>query len=442
MTDLPALRPPAALGRIAGRLEEAGFEAWAVGGAIRDVLVGRPGVDWDLATDAHPDEVRRLFRRTVPLGVDHGTLGVMGDDEVLYEVTTFRLDVETDGRHAVVEFADSVDDDLARRDFTINAIAWRPATGEVRDPHGGIADLEDRVLRAVGDPGLRFAEDYLRVLRGLRFAGEYGLTIEPETQSALEGAIAGLDHLSAERVREELLKVLAGARPSVALRLYRAHGVLQPWYPEIAAAPDDAWEAALSTIDAIRPHRLFLRVVRLLLCVDENAGPVESGAGIVLRRLRFSNADIRLGSHLTDHYTPFVGPLDAAASLREWLHEVGVEHARDLFRLHVAAARAAGSEDERRALAYTWRRVHEEMLAGAAVSTSQLAVDGQDLLDLGLPRGPLIGLMLDELLAQVIESPERNERSTLLDAARELIELGGLDRLGEGNHAPEAGDPG
>ncbi len=175
--DLPAeagaFHPPDGFLAIAERLEAGGFEAWGVGGAIRDAHMGVDRADWDIATDARPAQVRGLFPRTVPLGIEHGTVGVIAGDGTMYEVTTFRRDVETDGRHAVVEFAESIDEDLSRRDFTINAVAWRPATGELRDPFRGLADLDRGVLRAVGDPEQRFAEDYLRVLRGLRFAGRY-----------------------------------------------------------------------------------------------------------------------------------------------------------------------------------------------------------------------------------------------------------------------------
>ncbi|MBT8462426.1 MAG: hypothetical protein KJO44_07850 [Gemmatimonadetes bacterium] len=425
-------QPPEALLEIAGRLESAGCQAWAVGGAIRDAIHGLPRADWDLATDARPEEVRQLFPRTVPLGLEHGTVGVLGEDDAMYEVTTFRLDVETDGRHAVVEFATQIEDDLARRDFTINAIAWRPATDDLQDPYCGIEDLRAGILRAVGDPATRFAEDYLRVLRAFRFAGAYDLEIEPETLSALRVAAIHLDRLSAERVREELLKVLAAPIPSRSLRMYADHGTLMGWYAEIAgAASGPGWDDALDAIDVLAPHRKFLRVVRLLLC--GGAGEEASAsAEALLRRLKFSNLDIRRGTHLVHHYQPLVHPADGSATLREWLHTVGPEHSRDLFRLHFAAARASRSEDGQRALVYTWRRVHEELVGNAPVSVGQLSIDGSDLLALGLPRGPLIGLMLDELLAQVIESPERNDRETLLEAARELIALGGLDLLESG----------
>ena len=168
-------------------LERAGFEAWCVGGAVRDALLGDPNADFDLATSATPDVVRRLFPRTVPVGLRFGTIGVLDRARRLHEVTTFRKDVETDGRHAVVEFGVSLEDDLARRDFTINALAYHPLRHEWRDPFNGRADLTTGVIRAVGDPSGRFREDYLRILRGLRFASRlgFGMAYDPATARTL-----------------------------------------------------------------------------------------------------------------------------------------------------------------------------------------------------------------------------------------------------------------
>ncbi|MDT8342398.1 MAG: CCA tRNA nucleotidyltransferase, partial [Longimicrobiales bacterium] len=274
---------------IVSRLETEGYETWAVGGAVRDALLGHPSGDWDLATRAPPEEVRRLFRRTVPVGVEHGTVGVLAREGTLYEVTTFRRDVETTGRHAVVAFAETLAEDLARRDFTVNAIAWHPVRGEWADPHGGAADLERRRLRTVGEPGERFAEDYLRVLRALRFAGRFGLEVAPGTWSALCAAVPHLGRLSSERVREELWKVLAGdATPARSLELYRRSGALAALYPELArvaeasgAAGDEgaagegrgsapegaaapAWDRTLAVLTAVRRHRPLLRLAVLL----------------------------------------------------------------------------------------------------------------------------------------------------------------------------------
>lgn len=428
------LRPPASFLEIADRLEEEGFEAWAVGGAVRDELLGHVRKDWDLATNARPEEVRALFRRTVPLGLEHGTVGVIASDGQMFEVTTFRLDVETDGRHAVVAFADRVEDDLARRDFTINALAWRPATNELQDPFGGRGDLESGRLRAVGDPARRFAEDHLRVLRGLRFAGRFGLACDPETDEALRDAVPLLPRLSAERVREELLKVLTGPAPAASLGLYADVGALNSWYPELAghACRGTDWSRSLRSLECIRPHRPLLRLVRMLRVIPDDGDAGATAVERLMLRLRFSKAETRRAGILYRHYLPLVHPADSSARLREWLAEVGREHARDLFRLHFADARAADSEEGARGLALTWRRVHGELIAGSPLGLGDLAVNGDDLLQLGLPRGPLVGLMLDELLAQVLEAPELNNRVELLARARELIEMGGLDRLTSG----------
>lgn len=449
--ELAELHPPPELLRVAETLESRGFEAWAVGGAVRDALLGVTRADWDLATDAWPRDVRRIFRRTVPIGIEHGTVGVLGEDAVLYEVTTFRRDVRTDGRHAVVEFARSIDEDLARRDFTMNALAWRPATGELRDPFRGREDLGRGVLRAVGEPGERFAEDYLRVLRGLRFAGRFRLEIEGRTWEALRAAASGLERLSAERVREELMKVLADRRPSAALRLYGEAGALSAWYPELARAAEEEgrWELNLGAVDAIPPSRPLLRLARWLIPVG---GDGESRAGRgegLLRRLKFSNADTRCVVHLLRHYQPFPSPVDSGAQLREWLSEVEAGAVRDLFRLHFADARAAGAEEKGRYLVAAWRRVHQELLAGPPLDLADLALRGDDLIALGVPQGPAVGILLDELHAEVLEDPAMNEREALLARARELMaigHLGGAGGAGEGDAsggepAGRAGDP-
>ncbi|MDQ3555556.1 MAG: CCA tRNA nucleotidyltransferase, partial [Gemmatimonadota bacterium] len=289
------IRAPAEVVRIVRRLEEAGFSTWAVGGAVRDTLAGGTPGDWDLATAARPAEVRRLFRRTVPVGIEHGTVGVLGSDGEMYEVTTFRRDVETDGRHARVRFADTLEEDLERRDFTVNAVAWHPLTGEIRDPHAGVADLQGGVLRTVGDAAQRFREDRLRVLRALRFAGRFGLRVEPATWTAAREAADHLAILSAERVRDELRKMLEQVDPpSASLALYAESGVLAALLPELGATAEaGGWPMVLSAVDALPRHRPLLRLAALL----HRAGGVReapraaAAARELLRRLRSSNVD-------------------------------------------------------------------------------------------------------------------------------------------------------
>src|SRR6478609_228671 len=198
--------PPAVL-TIATRLQDAGHDTWCVGGAVRDALLGTPQSDFDLATAATPEQLIALFKRTVPVGVEFGTVGVFGDDRVLHEVTTFRHDVSTDGRRAVVKWGATIDEDLARRDFTINAIAYHPIRHEWKDPFGGVTDLlEKKEVRAVGAASERFREDYLRILRGARFAARFRFCIAKETWAAMTEHAAGMVGLSAERVREEWFK--------------------------------------------------------------------------------------------------------------------------------------------------------------------------------------------------------------------------------------------
>ena len=198
--------------RITRTLADAGHDVWCVGGAVRDVVLGLESVDVDLATSALPQQVRSLFRRTVPVGVDHGTVAVLDADNTAHEVTTFRRDVETDGRHAVVEFGASIEEDLARRDFTINAMAFHPIRGVWCDPFDGAADLAHGIVRAVGDPTQRFKEDHLRILRAIRFACRFDFEIDADTWSAARQLVKSTRHLSAERVREEWWKGLVTAR--------------------------------------------------------------------------------------------------------------------------------------------------------------------------------------------------------------------------------------
>jgi len=439
--DLPI---PVAVKAIAARLEEAGFETWAVGGGVRDSLLGQSPQDWDLATAAHPRQVRKLFPRTVPIGIEHGTVGVLDDVGVMHEVTTFRRDVETTGRHAVVEFADRVEEDLARRDFTINAIAWHPLRGELFDPFGGERDLEARRLRTVGSPQERFAEDYLRVLRALRFAGQLDMDIDPQTWEALPAAAPRLPSLSGERVREELWKVLEKSRrPSRALDLYREAGALEVLYPELAAlvglresdADADVWTRSLGAADALPPSRPLLRLAALLHGVgmpparsrDLRGGyrftghptMAERPVRAIMERLRASNAHtekvVRLVA-LQEHLFP---PDADGAMVRRWLRDVGPSLVNDLFRLRIALHRARSGDSPAPDLVERWRLARAVLRQRPPLQVGDLAIGGAQLRGLGLRPGPEFGRILGELLELVIERPELNTEGTLLERVRE-----------------------
>ncbi len=438
------LRPPGAVRWICRELEKAGYETWAVGGAVRDALAGRPSGDWDLASAASPNRVRRIFRRTVPIGIDHGTVGVIAGDGVMYEVTTFRRDVETTGRHAVVAFADTVDEDLARRDFTINAVAWHPLRKVLYDPYGGAADLKQGILQTVGEPEERFAEDYLRVLRALRFAGTFRLQVECATWRALVGAVARLDVLSPERVREEMEKILTGREPpSAALALYAASGALAHRYPELdrqvgwsqEGRGGDLWSHALRTVDLLSPHRPALRWVALLAGAGEpeDGGPEDGepaahspgrrgllGAAALLERLRSSNARIQQVAGLVEFVRRPPGAGAPDADLRRWLSQVGRERLPDLIRIWIAELRSDelvgdGGEGawERGKLERLVRRLRATARAPVALTTDELAFSGRDLIQMGYRPGPRFGELLRALLDRVLDDPTLNDRETL-----------------------------
>jgi len=416
---------PKAVRWITRTLEEAGHETWTVGGGVRDAYLGRDTAEWDLATHARPQQVRRIFRRTVPVGIEHGTVGVLARDGTMYEVTTFRRDVATDGRHAVVAFAETLEEDLARRDFTVNAIAWHAVREELRDPFGGVRDLERRVLRTVGDPAARFGEDYLRILRGLRFAGLFSMDIEAATWSALCEGVERLPRLSAERIREELLKVLGSdPAPERALELYAESGSLAVLYPELdelrnlpsaaGAGAVSFWALALRSAAFIPVGRPYLRLAALLRPVEARS------AAALLVRLRLSNAQTdEIGRLAGAAPLPPSGASDA--DVRRWLSEHGAERLASVGRLDLARARAEcelGLPDRVPEVVAAWLRAREIRAADPPLTVSDLALDGRGLIALGLEPGPEFGRLLEELLAWVLEDPERNVEERL--AARAL----------------------
>ncbi|MBA3521699.1 MAG: CCA tRNA nucleotidyltransferase [Gemmatimonadales bacterium] len=388
------LEVPEEVLEIARTLERAGHEAWCVGGALRDALLHNPHSDYDFATSARPEEVQALFRRTAAVGVKYGTVGVLDRHRVLHEVTTFRRDVATDGRHAVVEYGVTLEDDLARRDFTINAIAYHPLRHEWRDPFDGAQDLARGVVRAVGDPAERFREDYLRILRAVRFAARFGFTIEPDTWLAANAAAPGITRLSAERVRDEWLKGLGTARNVTELvRLWTTIGAAAIWLPELGDA-----ETVPPPADAVAAPRDAV-LLTILLTRDPEAA---------LRRLKASNSDIRRAAAAA------AGPESPAASdpvaVRRWLSAVGGA-ANDLLALWTLRH---AREPE---WAQPMRAVRER---GDPLSRTDLAITGRDLQAIGAS-GRRIGEILGLLLERVLAAPELNSRDALLALAREKL---------------------
>ena len=395
----PAELPvPGEVMRIAERLEAAGHEAWCVGGSVRDALLGRSGGDFDIATSAHPREVQQLFRRTVAVGVKFGTVGVLDRHGCMHEVTTFRHDVTTDGRHAVVQYGASLEDDLARRDFTINAIAYHPLRREWRDPFDGAGDLAAGMVRAVGRPADRFREDYLRILRALRFAARLDFRIEQATWAAAQEHAPGLEQLSAERVRDEWFKSLRTARAIERLvDLWWASGAAAVRLPELATPGQVSAMRGIAATGLGERDPVLLTAV---LCRD---------AATVLERLRASNSDIERARALAE--LPDAPGSVSPADVRRWLARVGAA-ADDIIAVAVLRHGAPPA----------WTApVTAVRERGDPLGRRDLAVTGDDLRAAGLPPGPRLGAVLDRLLDAVLEDPSLNRRDVLMSRARELL---------------------
>jgi tRNA nucleotidyltransferase/poly(A) polymerase len=427
LTGTPSLDPPPAVRRIAARLADAGFETWCVGGAVRDALLGQSHADWDLATAAIPTEVQSLFDRTVPHGIEFGTVGVLDRAGIMHEVTTFRRDVRHDGRHAVVEYGVSLDEDLARRDFTINAIAFSPASGEIRDPFGGRQDLEQGIVRAVGDPRARMVEDRLRALRAFRFAGRFGFAIEPETWKAIVESAPFLPRLSRERVRQEIEKTMDQVvRPSRSFELWRRSGAFQSLIPSLARVPDVAFVAAdfIGMPDATsRPERAQARARNRLATLFLDLSADETRA--TLEDLRASNRQTDWVTHQVECWHALGGSLRAAAAagnatdaaIRRAAATIGRTYFADFMRVAVSRWSAEG-ETKLPAVASAYRR-GTRIAFRDPLAVGDLAIDGSDLMELGIPAGPAIGSLLRRLLEVVIEDPSKNHREVLFSLAKE-----------------------
>lgn len=385
MTFPPQLPIPPEVLKIAKKLEDAGYETWCVGGAIRDNLLGLENHDFDLTTAAPPAEVQKLFKRTVPVGIAHGTVAVLDANNQPHEVTTFRKDIKSDGRHAVVEFGVSLMDDLARRDFTINAIAYHPTTHDWRDPFQGEEDLGNKLIRSVGDPNWRFQEDYLRILRALRFSARFGFRIHSRTLDAAKANAQGLAQLSAERVRDEWFKGIQTARKvSKLVALWRDVGATRIWLPEIGGAGSREQGA----VDNLPRDPVLITA---FLAKDPAS---------VLTRLKCAKSDIERGRAIGAWRDKYPDAKDAVA-IRRWLSGVG-EYVDDLLALLPAP---------RSPLPKAVERIRS---AGDPLTLKDLAVRGDDLIAAGVRPGPAVGETLQRFLAEVLEDPARNTKEYLL----------------------------
>lgn len=427
-------------------LQKGSYKAYLVGGGLRDSLLDRRVSDWDVATDARPTEVTRLYPRTVPTGAAHGTITVLTDGGAV-EVTTFRQEGRySDLRHPdSVQFVDDVKDDLARRDFTINAIAYDPLVEKVVDPFGGRADLSQRTVRAVGDPLERFSEDALRLLRAIRLAAVLGFEIEDGTFRAISKLSDKISHVAAERIREELMKIMGAGRPSVAFEMMRDTSLLSFVLPELeesVGVPQNKYHAydvyfhSLMTCDAVSPEKPLVRLAALLHDVGKPMTRKEirgdatfynhqsvgaDMADLALQRLKFSRAEREhVVNLIRNHMFNYTREWSDGA-LRRFVKRVGEESIADLFDLRIADRLGNGLKEGFPVYLEMMReRIDSVLRESHALRISDLQVSGEDVMrELGLAPGPKVGEVLERLLDAVLENPSLNTRDRLLAMIKE-----------------------
>lgn len=431
---------PVKANKIITRLTEAGYEAYVVGGCVRDAILGRPAADWDITTNARPEQVKALFSRTIDTGIQHGTVTVLQGKEG-FEVTTYRIDGEyQDGRHpSEVIFTPSLLEDLKRRDFTINAMAYNEAEGLI-DAFDGMKDLKNRRIRCVGEPKERFTEDALRILRAVRFSAQLNFEIEKNTRAAIAEFADSLTRISAERIQTELVKLLTSEHPEIFRTLYDTGitAVILPEFDACMKTPQNhphhccsVGEHLLLALQSIEADKV-LRLAALLHDIGKPAahtrdadgidhfhGHGDAGkelAGSILRRLKFDNDTVYRVKHLVQVHDYLQIPL-TPKGVRRAVFKIGKEHFPDYLKLRRADILAQNPSMQKEKLeALTKLEVLYQQILDEqnCLSLKDLAVSGTDLIEAGLKPGPQIGEVLKKLLEQVIENPEYNTKEYLL----------------------------
>ena len=438
------IRMPATVRMVMDSLHAKGYEAYIVGGCVRDSILGKRPNDWDITTNASPAQVKSIFVKTVDTGIEHGTVTVLVGGDA-HEVTTYRVDgAYLDGRHPEsVTFTASLAEDLKRRDFTINAMAYNDQDGLV-DLHGGMEDIQQKMIRAVGDPMERFQEDSLRILRAVRFAAQNNFGIDRDTLAAAIQLAPTLSRISAERICAELTKIITSEHPEYLKVAYQA-GMTRIFLPEFDACmetpqnnPHHAYTVGEHTLIAMRASAQD-RVLRYALLLHDLGKPAvrttdeqgvdhfyrhaqvsEQMAGTVMKRLKMDNDTIHSVKMLIRCHDWLLRPDER--QIRKMLRVVGQELFPLLIKVQMADSMAKApdqvQEDLARIIAAT--RVYEEILAKEQCFTlKDLAINGADLIAMGVPKGPMIGKLLNAALDRVIEDPGQNDREKLLRSAAE-----------------------
>ncbi len=398
------LKLPPKVGRIIHTLQAHGYEAFAVGGCVRDTVLGRVPDDWDITTSARPQEVKGLFTRTVDTGLIHGTVTVLlGDDS--FEVTTYRIDGRyEDHRHpSQVRFSAELAEDLRRRDLTINAMAYNQEQGLV-DLFGGMKDLQEKRIRCVGEARERFREDALRILRVVRFSAQLGFLIDPATEDALRSLAGDLAYVSAERIQVELVKLLRSDHPDYILRLFDT-GIAEVVLPELVESAADPARAQ-SMADSLKkvPPERSLRLALLLHPLGEKQSQK------LLRRLKFDNHTIDTVRRLVRWYGQPLG--ETPAQVRRSAAAIGAE-------LFSQVLQVQGTYRDVTDVRRIWEEIAEK---GQCISLKTLCITGNDLIALGMRPGRSVGALLGELFEEVLEDPEHNDREYLIERAKRKLE--------------------
>lgn len=426
-----------------------GFQLFIVGGAVRDCLLGRPVQDYDFCTDASPDQMQKIFPYVIPTGIDHGTVTILFEDDK-YEVTTFRIDgVYKDSRHPDnVTFSSSIEEDLKRRDFTVNALAVDTRSGKLLDYHQGCSDLKKRIIRAIGEPELRFSEDALRILRACRFSSTLEFEIEKNTFAAMKNLSSSISNVSVERITAEFRKIILSDTPSLGISSMLASNILQYILPELVACIHieqkgfhiyDVYHHLLATCNAIPKEYPLIRIAGLLhdigkpqvMATDPNGKitfykhEVISAeiAYSILIRLKFPNKERDYIVHLIRYHMFHYTTDWTDAAVRRFLHTIGPENFHDFCILRLGDTQGItgkiihGPTHEIEELT---SRVNAINLQETALKLKDLKINGKDLQNIGIAKGPKIGIILNELLDTVLDDPSNNTYDILISIAKNL----------------------
>lgn len=457
------IKIPVILQKMNNIFEKNGFKAYLVGGAVRDMFMNKEASDWDVATDATPEQVISAFKKVIPTGIAHGTVTVhfMGEE---IEVTTFRIEQGySDGRHPdKVSYTSDIEEDLSRRDFTMNAIAVSLKDGSIVDPFNGKTDIKNKVIRSVGNPLERFNEDGLRPIRAIRFASQLGFEIETNTLQAIsnEKVLQKTSTISIERFRDELVKLLKSPKPSVGLKLLESTNIMKLFLPELLEGRNciqndvrgyhvfDVLDHNFYSCDGAPVHKVNVRLAALLHDIGKPASKVvrvtdegeiynffnhekysENIARKLLTKLRFSNNEINNVCHLIENHMFHYEESWSDAAVRRFIVRVKPENIEDLIDLRLAdmygkynmpiQIKESNACDLLIQLQDRIKKIQEE---NSAFTLKSLAVSGKDLMEIGIPSGRLIGKILDSLLETVLDDPKQNSKDVLLNIAKNLYE--------------------